>query len=838
MKRNCLFFTIIFLFASTYTAHSLEIERVFRPARVTRGNTNVIRIQPIDEAAWLWISGDNGLTEKGDETPHSKSVAKGKVKFLKFKNEFEVAQGDGELSFDVSADERFYLTIDGQFVARGPNRAAVENWQYQTYRIKDLKPGKHIIEAVVWKTGDHGPLAQLSHRGGFALKAEGVYDAKLTTGKGVWQVGWIEGIKPIGFANKVWGTGSQFEITGRGPYAVNPEKWSTTVIVRKPVKWTGPDMWGLRMGGWMLYPTQLPDQTEDKISVGTVKAVARTTKWREEHIFTKAEMEDSLVEKFNNFFKNGGELIIPANTKLQLAVDLGVYTCAYPILRMKGAKGARVAWTWTESARSADKRRKANRSEIIGKFLEGYGDDFISDGEEGEFSSPWFRCGRWCRIDIETLGEDLVLKDMYLIESRYPVELESTFEAKADARFAEIRKICARAMQMCCHEMLFDCPYYEQQMYPGDSRVELLVLAAMSRDDRIIKRAIEIFELATRDDGSCPMNFPTRGIQESYTYTLCYLLMYGDYLAHGSDYEWLRARIPGMRKSMSGVEYYENDEGLLQNLPGWSFMDWAVDWPNQGTAPDSRFGFGMSIEMNLFWVLAMQSAANVEMAFGNDLQAQYWLNKCEKLKKKIVEKFWCEKRGLLSDTPAMKYFSEHAQALAIIGDVLPEDKRERAFKHLIEDKDLSRCTVYFSYYLFEAYFKMGRADLFLKRLDMWRGYVDLGVTTLLEKPENENIESRSDCHAWGAHPIWFMQTGLAGIKSGAAFFKKVYIAPNPGSLSEIKSSHPHPNGWVKVDLKFNGDKVSGEVYTPVEGEFEYKGFKQVLTKGKNIIVAQ
>ena len=88
MKRNCLFFTIILLFASTYTAHSLEIERVFRPARVTRGNTNVIRIQPIDEAAWLWISGDNGLTEKGDETPHSKSVAKGKVKFLKFKNEF------------------------------------------------------------------------------------------------------------------------------------------------------------------------------------------------------------------------------------------------------------------------------------------------------------------------------------------------------------------------------------------------------------------------------------------------------------------------------------------------------------------------------------------------------------------------------------------------------------------------------------------------------------------------------------------------------------------------------------------------------------------------------
>ena len=30
-----------------------------------------------------------------------------------------------------------------------------------------------MIEAVVWKIGDFGPLAQLSYRGGFAFKANG-----------------------------------------------------------------------------------------------------------------------------------------------------------------------------------------------------------------------------------------------------------------------------------------------------------------------------------------------------------------------------------------------------------------------------------------------------------------------------------------------------------------------------------------------------------------------------------------------------------------------------------------------------------------------------------------
>ena len=165
MKKNCVLAFSVLFFACSFAVQAFEIERIFHPQRVTRGNTNVLKIQPIDDAAWLWVKGDSGLAEKGDETPHSGNVNSSEVKFAKFKAEFQVAENDGELVFDVSADERFYLSLDGRFVARGPNRAAVENWQYQTYRIRNLAPGKHVLEAVVSKIGDHAPLAQLSYRG-------------------------------------------------------------------------------------------------------------------------------------------------------------------------------------------------------------------------------------------------------------------------------------------------------------------------------------------------------------------------------------------------------------------------------------------------------------------------------------------------------------------------------------------------------------------------------------------------------------------------------------------------------------------------------------------------
>ena len=799
-----------------------RICRAFRDARVTRGNTNILRVQPIDEASWVWHP-DVGKPKDGTT-----------LAILKFRRAFDVAEGDGTLVLDVSADERFVLFLDGEFVARGPNRGTVENWQYQTYVATDLKPGRHVFEAYVQRLGDFAPLAQLSHRGGFVFKANGAYDARLTTGKVDWEVGSVSvGVRSIGTAAGAWGTGTQFEIVGCGPYSGEPTEWKTASIVRGAAGVKGPRIYGARTGGWMLFPSQIPDQTEIRCVPGRVKAVARGVGFRSQHVFSEEEAKETidLSKPFT----------VPANTRMQLAWDLERYYCAYPDVVLSGGKGARFAICFAEATHRGDNHLKTSepdaRRKIVGRYLPAFGDTFVSDGRKGaKFSAPWFRCGKWIRIDIETKDEPLTVDSVAIVESRYPLEMESVFSSPDDPSLDAIRDISARAMQMCCHEMLFDCPFYEQQMYPGDTRVQLNVLSAMSRDDRMVKRAMEIYDLNTRDDGQCPFNFPTRGTQEGASYSLCYLLMYGDYVMNHADREWLRARLPGLRKSMAGMEYYENRDGLLEDIPGWNFMDWVVGWESDGTAPGCRFGDGVNAEINLYWNLAMLSAAATERALGHELQAQYWEEKSEKLKQAIVKAFWDEKRGIFADTPAKKNFSEHAQVLALLGDVLPKDKAEGVFRHLVEDNDLKRCTVYFSYYLFETYFKFGRGDLFLKRLDLWRGYLKRGLTTTQEAPDagkNGQAESRSDCHAWGAHPIWFMQTGLAGIKSAAPFFEKVRIAPCPGGLKSLKATHPHPKGWIEVNLKFDGGKATGIITTPVPGTFEFGGKTVELRAGVN-----
>ena len=240
-------------------------ERVFRPERYSRGDLGVRRCQPIDDAAWVWHPGF--AAESCAQTE----------RYLRLRRAFTSPGAWARI--DVSADERFVLLLDGRIVGRGPNRGSVENWTYQTYDI-EIPAGDHVMEAIVWRIGEKAPLAQLSYRGGFIVKAEGVFDALLTTGKADWQVGELKGTVADESLDRgeTWGAGAPFTVSGTDLIHEQPSAWTNAVVVRKslhPSEWTIYG-YGLRARGWLLYPSALPDQT-DRTKSGKSFGIWRTT---------------------------------------------------------------------------------------------------------------------------------------------------------------------------------------------------------------------------------------------------------------------------------------------------------------------------------------------------------------------------------------------------------------------------------------------------------------------------------------------------------------------------------------------------------------------------------
>lgn len=777
------------------------------------GDTGFAAVHPIDRAAWIGLS-------TADAAPA----------FTRFRKTF-VAVAERPLVIDVSADERYGLLLDGKLVGRGPDRGDVRHWTYRTYRF-ELARGVHVLEAVVSALGSHAPGAQLSWRGGsFVLKASAPYESELTTGVADWEVGAVPNTT---IASGYSASGASVCSAGLSFLDARPTTWSRAAVVRKAV--AGDTTMGGEIPGWRLFPTELPEQTAERTSPGRFVAARDGRGKKDDGVYAEADLRDARLAALDGVLK-GRPMTIPANAALRAVWDLGDYYTPYPFVRVRGGSNAVVRLRFSEAPKDAQ-REKGNRNEIVGKSFGGAfrGDELVSNGGESTLTTPWWRAGRYAELLIETKDEPLELVALELEDSHYPVGAEGSFSTPDDPSLDAVWRICRRGMEMCAHEMVMDCPYYEQMMYGGDARIQGLILSALGSEDALVRRVIDFYAFNQRDDGLVPMVYPARHDKASATYSLAWALMFGDYAMWHDDTAWLRARLPSLHHLLSGLAAYENADGLLEDLPGWNFIDWVAEpepW-YRGDAPDGRLGKAENALNNLFYVLALQSGAKANRVVGDEAMAAVWDGRAKRVAEKLVAKYWDERRGALADTLDHAHFSEHAQCLALLGGLLPKDKAARAFETLVSAKDLSRTTVYFSHYLFETYLLYGRADIILKRLDLWRDFVKVGLKTPLESP-SPTLNARSDCHAWGSHPIYHLVTGIAGIRPGSEGFKTVRIAPAPGPLTRFTATCPHPKGRIAVDLVFEQGACRGTVTTPVAGAFVWGGRTVGLKAGENAV---
>jgi hypothetical protein len=159
----------------------------------------------------------------------------------------------------------------------------------------------------------------------------------------------------------------------------------------------------------------------------------------------------------------------------------------------------------------------------------------------------------------------------------------------------------------------------------------------------------------------------------------------------------------------------------------------------------------------------------------------------------------------------------------------------KVFDNLVSDTELARCTIYFSHYLLETFRLFDRMGHFFNRMKEWFALESLGLRTLPEHPG----DPRSDCHAWGAHPLFHYFASVLGIRPAVPGFQKVTIYPRLGHLKEAKGRMQHPNGELSVEFELKEGKLVGSVTLPpgVTGTLVYHHVGIPLTSGRQPIEA-
>jgi len=155
-------------------------------------------------------------------------------------------------------------------------------------------------------------------------------------------------------------------------------------------------------------------------------------------------------------------------------------------------------------------------------------------------------------------------------------------------------------------------------------------------------------------------------------------------------------------------------------------------------------------------------------------------------------------------------------------------------ENLVSDDDVIQPNFYFRFYVDEALHKVGLGETYIERLAPWETILALGLTTTPEQPD----PTRSDSHAWTAHPNYGLLATVLGVRPAQPGFGIVQIAPALGALRRAEGSVAHPAGIIDVQLqRTEDDGIRGEVTLPagVTGVFEWGGRQIPLSSGSQVV---
>ncbi len=732
-----------------------------------------------------------------------------------FRKSFQITDISSEFIINVSADNRYRLFVNGEAVCHGPARGDFSEWFYETIDIGPfLIEGKNTIAAMVWNAGEHRPKAQVSDKTAFIVQGNSVHEQIVNTGTG-WKVIENKAFTPILYKDIDERLFKQYYVAGPLDSVVaklypwgwedvnfNDDNWSRIRLLNRPSREHTYHQ------KWTMEPRHIPMLTSE---YQRLKKVARTS-------------VDFNTEKF---ITGNSSITIPPNSSATILFDNTFQTNGYPELKVSDGKNSLIKIRYAETF-ILPGLKKEHRDSLQAELI-GVNDVFIPNGENGIVFRPlWTRTFRWLQLEIETGAQPLVLEDLQYEYSAYPTKIIANFNSN-DPMLTKIWDASIRTQILSAQETFVSDLYWEQMQYLGDTKVQGLAYLLMTGDEILYKLALEQFDNSRIPCGLTQSRHPGDLVQVIPLYSLVWVTMMHDYMMYGKDPEYVRQFIPGMLAVLNWFENQLTENNLLPKLPYWNFIDWAY-MPRYEEIMSQAGNPELSIHTMLYSYTLKQAEEIFHWA-GEDYHAKRFKEIRTRVNNSVKSRCFDEKKGLYVDTPSSQLYSQHTNLLAVLAGIDEKDKQKEIMQKVISDPELVAVDMYFHFFLGRAIKKSGLGNDYLKTIEPWKGFINLGMTTFGEAVK----DPRSECHAWSTGPAFEFLSTVCGVESRSPGFKKIEIAPHPGELEQIQGTIAHPNGLIKVNLsKGTKDNMIGTIEIPnnTSGEYIYNGKSIMLVGGQ------
>ncbi len=648
-----------------------------------------------------------------------------------FRREFETSATVDEAVVWVSACQRFELWIDDVLIGRGPSQSDPSRWHVSPISVTNLPAGRHLCAVRVVNRADYAGIVQLGTEAFLLVAPEDDRLSGLTSGEH-WIVRIDTATTPT--PDPVWHGPTPYFVAGAGDRVLLrdlPAGWrlpqfdSSSWAQAKEIapQWDNP--WGRYPADVILRPDPLPQMTDEPLSWARTIPEATTP---------------MKITRGSRVVWDAGELVN-----------------AWPVIRLKGPVGAVVRLVWSEAPYTRE-GSKRHRDETEDAFFCGPYDEFVLSGEEKEVTTTWYRSFRYVEITVQSANGEVYLHEIALSRTSFPLAKPErpteipTWVSEADA--ANLWEASWLTIRNCAHEVIMDCPHYEQAQFPGDSRIQAIYHYTLCDERRLGLKAIDDLHASRMHDGIVQCRFPSRQVQIIPTFGIYWIMMIEDYLRFGGPREDVE---PYSTAVLGVVQWFERllgPSGLLGRVPHAPFIDWSPAF-RAGNAPQEPNG--ESSILTLLFSRGLRSASRIFAVMGEPPGLIALDSLADSLVEAVVRTCWDKHAGWFRDTVSGPTFSQHAQIEAVLaGAVRGEDARDLMSRALNSATLGGIGTLYYRFYQVEALMRCGLSESMPQVLSSWTKTLRReGLTTF---PETELPNPRSDNHAWAITPALAIAT--------------------------------------------------------------------------------
>jgi hypothetical protein len=692
----------------------------------------------------------------------------------------------------ITADSRYKVWINGQFVARGPARGYPESQTVDRLDIKEqIRPRENVLAVLVYQPG-YSHFAYV-HRGAAGLLAYLVCDGEVVLPTDTnWRVSRDESYSSLVPRVSIYGSG----VEERDLYRAEQGRQES----------------GRRESAWQDAGFDDSDWSEARLVAAAGGSPWTTFRRRGLPFLKERELPATLVEAGRGPHSNPDRLdphqdlrqawqaVEPAaidederggfTTEGWFSPRLAMGEAAYWLYDL-GRDFTCQGWAEIDGAAGRERlsisyAEKMRHGRIVLPDPQNYCRVRLTDRfklRPGSQVAETFalRGGRYLLWQlVGPTGADFRFRPHARV-AEYPLTVTRPLLASDEASselLEGIVRLCETTMRACLQDGFVDCVWRESSQWLGDALPQSLALWAMTDDFRPIKQILEMAAQGAYPDGILPSVVP--GEVHAYTivrYNFMWVELLHFYERISGDGALIDKLWPSLQKMLDAVFQYRAADNLLVNPPGRRFY---IDFsPTSQNEPHAVY--------NLHYVLALQTAARLaegrqesgrqesgrQESAGMKADAARWQARAHDLLARIRESFY--KGGCWYDDVEGSTCSQLAAALAILTNAARLGEKASlldavAARSLDANDDhtpggMVLASPFMHHYIFEALRQEKRFAAVLEIVRLrWGRWVKAGYPTTWEN-WNVDFPDGSQCHSFSAHPRYHLaeiarETGL------------------------------------------------------------------------------